>query len=67
MDEVVYIVRQFNMDLQCIAILGAYRKKESAVQELMENHPDLTFNNLLWKYEDKIHGLFYRIDAFILK
>ena len=67
MDEVVYIVRQFNMDLKCLAILGAYRKEETAVQELMENHPDLTFNNILWRYEDKTHGLFYRIDAFTLK
>ena len=67
MDEVVYVVRQFNSELKCLAIFGVYKEMETAVQELKENHPNLIFNDVLWRYEDKTHGLFYRIDAFSLK
>lgn len=67
MDEVVYIVRQFNSDLKCLAVFGVYKKEETAIKELMESHPRLVFNDILWRYEDLISGCFYRIDAFTLK
>lgn len=67
MDEVVYVVRQFNSNLTCLAVFGVYKKEETAIRELMENHPNLIFNDILWRYEDKTYGFLYRIDAYHLK
>lgn len=67
MDEVVYVARQFNSELKCLTVVGVYKKEETAIQELMENHPNLIFNDTLWRYEDSEHGYFCRIDAFTLK
>lgn len=67
MDEVVYVVCQFNSNLTCLAVFGVYKKEETAIQELMENHPNLIFNDILWRYEDKTYGFLYRIDAYHLK
>lgn len=67
MDEAVYVVRQFNRNLDCLAIFGVYKKEETAIQELKAEHPDLEFNDEYWIYIDPFTGFVYRIDAFILK
>ena len=67
MDEVVYVVRQFNCANECLAIYGVYKSEEAANADLTANIPGIEFNPRRWVWNDRTSQFFYRVDSYTLR
>lgn len=67
MDDCVYITRQFTGAKEYLCIYGVYRTEDDAKRDLLNNHPSLEFDEILWRWEDKFNKCFYRIDAYSVR